>query len=260
MKINKIALVSIILILLFNSCVTSKKVRYLQNPDLVIPEYEEITTPADYKVQVLDELYIRVKTLDPEISKLFNITISTQNSGQLMTTTSPGFNSYTVKEDGNISFPYIGDIYVLGKTTREIKKVVSDTLSLMVNELSVDVKLMNSYFSIISDSRDGRYPITKERLNIFQALALSGDLNDFADRGQVKIIRQTPEGSVVHTFDVRSKQVIDSEFYYIQPNDVIYVYPFKGEFFGISSFSALFGVISSVINITLVVLQLTNVF
>jgi polysaccharide export outer membrane protein len=231
-------------------------VRYLQNPDHIIPEYEEVVTPADYKVQVLDELYIRIKTLDPDMSRIFNIMISNAT----LNTASPGFESYTVNEDGNISFPYVGNIYVLGKTTREIKQIVYDTLSLMVNELSVEVKLMNSYFSIISDSRNGRYPITKERLTIFQALALSGDLNDFADRGKVKIIRQTPEGSVVRTFDVRSKDIIDSEFYYIQPNDVIYVQPFKGEFFGINSFAALFAAVSSVFNITLVILQLTNVF
>lgn len=255
MKIKKESLLLIFLILAITSCVTSKKVRYLQDPGCIIPEYEEMVTPDDYRVQVLDELSIRVTTLDKEMTELFNMNSSTSTS-----TSSPGYNSYTINEDGNIIFPYIGNIYVLGKTTREIKKVVTDTLSVLMNELTVDIRLVNSYFSVLGDGRNGRYAITKERLNVFQALALSGDLNEFADRAKIKIIRQTPEGSIVRTFDVRSKDIVDSEFYYIQPNDVIYVQSFNGQFLGISSFSALFSVISSILSITLVIVNFSKIW
>ena len=265
MKINSRNLTIFIFLLLFvSSCVTSKKIRYLQEPGYIIPSYEEMLTPGDYKVQVLDELYIRVTTLDKDMTELFNLASGGSNAvggNTITTSSSPGYNSYTVNEHGAIIFPYIGDICVVGQTTREIKKVVSDTLSsIFTNDLSVDVKLMNSYFSIVGDAKNGRYAITKERLNIFQALALSGDLQEFSDRAHIKIIRQTPEGAIVHTFDVRSKDIIDSEFYYIQPNDVIYVQSFHGQYLGFNSFTTLFSVISSIVSLTFVFIKFSNVF
>ncbi len=261
MKINtKNLTISILLIFLVSSCVTTKKVRYLQEPGRAIPDYEEMLTPDDYKVQVLDELYIRVTTLDKEMSELFNLAAGGSNSINTANSSSPGFNSYTVTDKGTIIFPFVGEIHVAGQTTREIKKTVTKALASMLNELSVDVKLMNSYFSILGDARSGRYAITKERLNIFQALSLAGDLDDFSDRAHIKIIRQKPEGAVVYTFDVRSKDIIDSEFYYIQPNDVIYVQSFNGQFFGLSSFTTLFSVVSSIVSLTLIFVRFGNVF
>ncbi len=263
MKINsKNLIISIFLLFLISSCVTTKKVRYLQDPGCVIPDYEEMLTPEDYKVQILDELYVRVTTLDKDMNELFNMaaggtnSLGTINSGS----SSPGLNSYTVNENGAIIFPFVGEIQVAGQTTREIKKTVKEALPSMLNELSVDVKLMNGYFSILGDANNGRYAITKERLNIFQALALGGDLQDFSDRAHIKIIRQTPEGSVVYSFDVRSKDIIDSEFYYIQPNDVIYVQSFNGQFFGLGSFTTLFSVVSSIVSLTLIFVRFKNIF
>ena len=262
MKINNRNLIIFFFLLLFvSSCVTSKRVRYLQESGCIIPEYEEMLTPGDYKVQVLDELNIHVTTLNKDMTELFNLASGGGSSSSGGGSSSPGYNSYTINENGAIIFPYIGDIYVVGQTTREIKKIVSDTLSsIFNNDLSVDVKLMNSYFSIVGDAKNGRYAITKERLNIFQALALAGDLNDFSDRAHIKIIRQTPKGSIVRTFDVRSKDIIDSEFYYIQPNDVIYVRSFNGQYLGFNSFTALFSVISSVVSLTFVLIKFSNVF
>ncbi len=257
--ICKSLIISIFLLTLISSCVTTKKIRYLQDPGCAIPNYEEMLTPGDYKVQVLDELYVRVMTLDKEMNELFNLTSG--SSGNINANSAfPGYNSYTVNENGAIIFPFVGEIHVAGQTTREIKKTVTDALSSMLNELSVDVKLMNSYFSILGDARNGRYAITKERLNIFQALSLGGDLQDFSDRANIKIIRQTPEGAVVYSFDVRSKDIIDSEFYYIQPNDVIYVQSFNGQFLGLSSFTSLFSVVSSIVSLTFIFIRFGNVF
>ena len=76
-------------------------------------------------------------------------------------------------------------------------------------------------FSIIGSGTNGRYPIMREKMNIFQALALAGDISTFGDRSSVKILRESPSGTRVSVFDIRSKEIINSEYYYIQPNDVI---------------------------------------
>jgi polysaccharide export outer membrane protein len=262
MKISSNFTIFIFLIFVASSCVTTKKIRYLQEPSNSIPNYDEMVTPGDYKVQVLDELYVRVTTLNKDMTEILNLSSSSGGStiSNLTSTSSPGYNSYTVNEYGAITLPYIGDICVTGHTTREIKKIVADTLYSMFGELSVDVKLTNSYFSVLGDGKNGRYTITKERLNIFQALALAGDLQDFSDRAHIKIIRQTPTGAIVHTFDVRSKDIVDSEFYYIQPNDVIYVQLFKGQYLGLSSFTTLFSLVSSVVSLAFIIVRFGNVF
>jgi polysaccharide export outer membrane protein len=106
---------------------------------------------------------------------------------------------------------------------------------------------------VIGESRVGRYPIAKEQTTIYQALAQSQDINPYGDRSKVKIIRQTDSGTVVKTFDIRSKDIINSEFYYIQPNDVIYIQPLGRQFWGIDSFGAIFAIISTVASIGLVI-------
>jgi len=263
---RKYSIIILSLLLILGSCVTNKKIEYMQDPGNGISEYEKMVTPDDYKVQVLDELNIRISTLDPEMTSLFNMvsgeakTAGVNSMPITGSSNETGYNSYTINEDSCILFPYIGKIKVLGKTTREIKKVISDTLSSFLKDYSVDVQLMNSYFSIIGDATNGRYPLTKERMNLFQALSLIGDIGDLSDRAHIKMIRQTPEGTVVKEFDLRSKDIVDSEFYYIQPNDVIYIQSFHGQFFEVHSFASLFSLISTAVSLSYIIVRFNKIF
>lgn len=232
----------------------------MQEPGAGIPEYAKMVTPEDYKVQVLDELYVHVSTLDPDMTELFNMASGGGNASSALGEGDAGYNSYTINEDGCILFPYIGTISVVGKTTREIKSVISDTLSSLLKDYSVEVKLTNSYFSILGDSKSGRYALTKERMNIFQALAQGGDFGDFSDRAHVKMIRQTKDGPIIKEFDIRSKDIVDSEFYYIQPNDVIYVQSFNGQFFEINSFASFFSLLSTVVSFSYIIIRFNSIF
>jgi len=100
------------------------------------------------------------------------------------------------------------------------------------------VKLANRTFSIITDSKSSRVQIPAEKMTIFQALAMSGDLAQYSDRSKIKLVRQTEEGTIVKIFDLRPKSIIDSEFYYIQPNDVLYVQHTFAKHFGIDHITA----------------------
>jgi polysaccharide export outer membrane protein len=82
----------------------------------------------------------------------------------------------------------------------------------------------------------GKYPIYKERLNIFQALAMAGDLKDFSDRQRIRLIRQTSKGNIVKEFNITDRSIMTSEYFYIMPNDVIYAIPLKGKFFQLNAF------------------------
>ena len=101
--------------------------------------------------------------------------------------------------------------------------------------LSVEVNIVRRNFSVISDHGSGTFSLTKEKVTIFEALAMAGDIGDFGDRSKVRIVREIEGQTQVKVFDVRSEDIVNSEFYYIEPNDVIYIQRIKGQSFGINS-------------------------
>ena len=244
-------------ILLVTSCVTPRKTHYLQEPDNYVPSYPEYHTPADYNIQKSDELNIRVITLDPESQKIFNTSSSSSNTS--LSSSYRGLYTYTVYDDGTIDFPYIGAIEVAGLTTRQIKHKIEDALKEYVKDCSVEVRLVNNYFNLITEQSASRHQLTKEKMSIFEALAVGGDLSKYSDRKRVKVIRQMPTGNTeIKEFDVRSKDILESEYYYIQPNDLIYVRAFDGQFFRVDSFLTAIGITSSTISFGLLIYQIVN--
>jgi polysaccharide export outer membrane protein len=117
----------------------------------------------------------------------------------------------------------------------------------------VFVRLSNRYYSVMGESAAARYPMATEQLTIFQALAQSKDILPYGNRAQVRIIRNTPQGTQIKTFDLRSEEIINSEFYYVQPNDVIYIQPLGRQFWGIDSFQSIFGLVSTVASLGIVI-------
>jgi len=215
---------------LLSSCVVSKKINYLQE-DKKLPAYSDTLKFEDYKLQRGDYVYVKITSIDPEASEMFNgFSNGYSNYGSNMS--SDNSNSrlymYLVDEDDCIDYPYVGKINVVDRTLREVKGLLEDALKEMLTGYSVDVRLANRSFSILGEAGSGKYTITREKMTIFEALAMSGDLEMYSNRGNIQIIRQTSKGTVVKTFDIRTRSIIDSEFYYIQPNDVIYV-PFRDE-------------------------------
>ena len=163
-----------------------------------------------------------------------------------------------VGEDGCIDYIYVGKIPVLGKTLREVKNIIEDKLKDQLDSYSVEVRLSNRTFSIIGESGAGRYTIPREKLTIFEALAMSGDLSFYAKRSNIQIIRQTENGTVVKTFDIRTKSIIDSEFYYIQPNDVIYV-PFQNaKYVGASNFTNVISLVFTTVSFGMFIYSIVN--
>jgi len=219
---------------LLNGCVTSRKTTYLQ--EYKKSEYAgEYVPPEDYLIRPNDNIYLNVATPDPRQSAMFNAMGDGANQGFDEATAQ--IYSYVVEIDGTVNLPYIGIIPVAGKTLAEAKVVIEQELNDYVNDATVTVKLVNNIVTVLGEVvNPGVYPLYKERLNIYQALALAGDLDTYADRFEVSLIRKGAEGSIVKTFDITDKNIIDSEYYYILPNDVVYVRPMKGKFFALESF------------------------
>ena len=246
----------LLLPLLMASCVTSKRVNLMQEPGKNgIPQYADTMSYEDYELRIGDRLYIYVYSVDERVDKMFNSSSGTIGVQMLQGGGGVGGSydlyTYLVQEDGCIDFPMVGRVPVRGMTTRGVKRVLEDELSSFIKSygdyqmMSVEVKIVRRSFSVISDRGSGTFNIQKEKVTIFEALAMAGDIGDFGDRSKVRIVREKEGQTQVKEFDVRSEDIINSEFYYIEPNDVIYIQRIKGQSFGINSVTTSISVVAT---------------
>lgn len=249
-------MISLSVILILSSCVTSKKLTYLQYSDIVdnsrlsVRDLRISVTPSAYKLMPYDILFIRVITPDPKWSEIFNVMVTGQ-SGSL-TGESASLLGYNIDENNNIEIPYVGKVDVGGKTLSETKMELDSIFKKYLNDAAITVKLVNNYMSIIGEVRTpGRYPLTKDRLNIFEALSMAGDLSEFSNRQKVQLIRPSPYGPIVKEFSLTDRNILTSEFFYVMPNDIIYAPPMKGRTFQMNS-SVLSVVLSSITTILVI--------
>ncbi len=229
---------------LFTSCITNKDITFLQDTG---KEY----APADYKeytLKVDDELYVSVLTLNPEVANLFSIQ---SRSGY-----SSNMNSYRVYSDSTVDIPYLGAVKVVGLTLRESEHLIESRLKdYITDDFSVRAVMVNKAFYIFGDAGKGMYSIYKDRLNIYEAIALTGPMGLSADRRNMKLLRETPDGTKIFEFDIRDKGIVDSEYFYIEPNDILYLDRSKSNFYKITSFTGLLGTITSTLSFVLLVAQ-----
>ena len=241
-----------------SSCVTARKVNYMQEPDKYIPHYADTLSFEDYQLRIGDRLYVYVYSVDQKVMQMYNAGGS--NASQMRQQMSHGgtygsydLYTYLIDEEGNIDFPTIGKQNVVGKTTRDVKYQLEEELSKLLTEIpgysmvSVEVNIVNRSFSIIG-AQSGRYMINKEKMTIFEALAMAGDLGEFNSRKEIKIVREIDGVTTIKTFDVRSKEIVNSEFYYIEPNDIIYIRQIPGYSFGINHVTTAIGVTAATIS------------
>ena len=232
-----IILIGIITIVL-SSCVSQKKLVYLQNKELaeIAAKKEFINKRTeDYKVQAGDNLYIKISAMDDRASELFNSVDPRYSQNQ--NDVGVYLNSYTVSDDGYIEFPLKGKIMVLNLTIEKIKFKIQEVLSEFLKESLVIVKLVNFNLTCLGEIKNpGQYKVYQDKITIFEAIAMAGDLGDFANREKVKLIRQTKKGAVIHTLDLTNQNILESDYFYLMPNDVIYVEPLKGKQFTFAEF------------------------
>lgn len=244
-----------------SSCITPKDTNFLQDIEKNYPiEHGEL----DYRIIPGDQLRLTIYTLDADMKKLFSVYTNVVQSGGnarfgegITTGDYLESNVLNVYSDGSVKIPYVGKIFVNGLTILEAKRVIADKVANFFSgetkePVTVDVILANRFFSVLGEAGSARVQMRVPRINIYQALATSGTIAKAGDLRHVKIIRQTAGGTEVKTFDLRSKDVVDSEFYYIQPNDVIYVQQLQRRFWGeISSFTSIFAMIMTTIGTAL---------
>jgi len=225
--------------LVLSSCVPMKKMLYLQ----VKGRTDTLSTfvnerKIDYRIQPGDNLYIRVVTLDEKTTQMLNPLAGTTNTSNIGgNDASIYLTSYTVNEAGYLNFQLVGEIFVRNMNVDEIRDAIQEELKVYLKELVVVVKLVNYNLTILGEvTRQGQYKVYQTDINLFEAIATAGGMTDFANRNKIAIIRLTKTGSAVHYVDMTRKDILSSEYYYLKPNDIVYVPPVKGKQFGFATF------------------------
>lgn len=238
LKKNALSILWVLLIGIIGvSCVPQRKMMLLQaetRQDTTTHYFNERL--LSYLIQPGDNLYIKVVSFDEKTTHLFNPLERTQGGGNI-NDQSIYLNSYTVNGQGDIEFPLAGTIHVQNMTTEQIKEQIQAVLDEYLKETVLIVKLVNFNLTMIGEvKRPGQFKVYKPEINIFEAIAMAGDLTDFADRKEVTIIRQTKTGSQTTVVDLEKAGILSSDYYYLKPNDIIYVRPLKIKQYGFATF------------------------
>ena len=222
-----------ICLLLLSSCVSQSKLQYLQDKDLNIKSFKEVELP-DYRIKPNDELSIQVNSLDEAAANVFS---NNRQDTYIGTVTPYGASlmSYSVDRDGFVLLPLLGNILVKDKTVSEVSLILKDSLNHILNQPVVSVKLINRYISVLGEVRNpGHFPYSQDKLTIYDAIGLAGDITDFGNRKNVILIRNINGENLRINMDLTKSEILNSEYYNLRPNDIIYVKLVRQKFWNIS--------------------------
>lgn len=208
-KITKLGLAAVLLAVLFASCVPQKKMLFLKEAQM-LSENQSVNyvneRSIDYKLQPGDNLYIRfVNIVDQGGTSSLNGEFSRTSSSDA----SIYLQSYTIDEEGFIELPLIGKIEVRNLTVDEAKALLQTELDKYINQTTIIVKLSNFNLTVLGEVKNpGMYKVYQSQINLFEAMALAGNVTNFAKNSAVKIIRQTDNGSEIVTVDMGSADIL----------------------------------------------------
>ena len=237
-----------------SGCIPQKETVYLQDhsdeKDYENP-YKKYTSITDkYYLRPNDYLYVHVRTPDPKLSTFFNQSSSANMGGN---NSNNKFFYYLIDDSMDIDFPYVGKINLAGCNIFMAKEKVKEALKPFLKDADLIVKLASNTFTVLGEvGSPGVIDMKKEQITIFEAFAMAGDIKSFGKKKKVKLVRQTKDGEVTYVIDLTDKNIVNSEYYYIYPNDLLYVRPMKAKMWGIGeSFSI--GIITSVLALAITI-------
>lgn len=235
-------------LMLLTGCYGHRQVGLLQDrKDL--PHYDSVGYQP-YRLQVNDEIVYRIISLDQTVAKTMIYAMG-NNVGSNYNNAYP----YRIYPDGTVDLPFTRAVRLEGLTETEAQDTVKRYIREIIPDAEVKLAMYNKYFTVLGDISPGVRYIYKDRMTIYQALAMTGDLLNSGDRRHVRIIR--PHGNAepeVLEFDLRTNTLIDSKYYYIYPNDLIYVSREPAAFFKQDSYTAFLGIITSSVSLLVSVL------
>ncbi len=247
---------------LFSSCVTQKQMTYFREVDKSSSDSinKVFQTQIDPIIKAGDALAITVSALDQEAVVPYNLpTVVFANPGSNQLSTTPSLQYYTVGADGQIEFPVLGKVPVLGLKTTEVVNLLEQKLAAQLVNPMVIVQLINAKVTVMGEvNRPGQYTMPNGRMTLLDALGAAGDLTIYGKRDNILITRETNGKLEFHRLSLNSDELFASPYYYLQQNDVIYVSPNKVRAVSSQNIGLWLSMVSTVASAATVIVTVVN--
>ena len=217
--------------LLVSACVSTEQLTYFPN--------EEFTTEAptyisgkskEYRLQPRDVISVLIKTLDEETAAYFNIQSNDGGGFRQVNPASLYLNGYSIDSKGRITLPEVGEVEVAGLTIEQAREVIEKAVSNYVNNATILVKLVSFKVTVLGEvNNPGYYYVYNDQATILEVLGLAGDVSELGNRENITLIRQTASGKEALLLNLKDSDMLSSTYYFLQPNDVVYVQPLRAK-------------------------------
>lgn len=215
---------------LLSSCVSREKIVYFQDIEKLAQNSSMVKPSLTFKPN--DMISIIVSATPLESTRPFNLITEGRpavNGSDIFLNNTQQLG-YLVDSEGNIHFPELGIIHVEGLTPKELNDYLTKELTAYIKNPIVNIHIINFTVSILGEvNRPGTYPVSGEKISIAEALGMAGDLTIYGKRDNVLVIRENGDTKNYAYLDFRSADLMDSEYYYLKQNDVVYVEPNKAQ-------------------------------
>jgi polysaccharide biosynthesis/export protein len=244
------AAVILMLLLTAVSCVPLQSLSYFN--DIKELQEPEVNPRTQKLIMPFDKLYIKVISTDVNTSAIFSLT------EEMRSGSNTGILGYLVDEQGNVTFPFVGNINVASLTTAQAAEKIQKTLSEYVPNTTISVKYIDNQVTVMGEVRQqGVYPFIQDKLNIYEALGLGGGLTQYGDRKKVILVRNEGDKVMHYKLNLSDSKIASKDYYYILPNDVIIVEPLPAISYSYQNIT--YTTILSSITTLIAVLLFTNV-
>lgn len=224
-----------LIVLFLGSCRSTKDITMFQDlkDKEIQAKYLIPPKPMQHIIQPSDNLYISILTLDPEVNKLFNPSLtgegfSSSTEQMYGSPASQYINGYRVTDDGTINLPVLGELQLAGLTIKEAEERLKTTAGEYLKEPTVHIKLLNFTINVLGEvNNPGFFYNYEGSINIIEAIGRANGITEYADLKHVIINRQTSDEVKTHKLDLTRSNVYESNIFYLQPNDMVYIPPNK---------------------------------
>src|SRR5580765_6212598 len=227
-------------IVCFSSCTSYKHFSYFEDlPDTAKPVLANTVPFKDPVIGAGDVLSITIQTIDNDVSALLNnsytvnggsTSVPVLGSSTVGSGTQQVPNGYLVDKNGSVTLPFVGAVHVAGMTTSDAKEVVSREVNKYFNNAVVSVRYANFKITVLGEvMHPASYIVPNEKINLFDALGMAGDITVYGRRDNVVLVRDTLGQKKIIRFNMNNTDIVSSPWFYLQPNDVLYVTPTKAK-------------------------------
>jgi polysaccharide export outer membrane protein len=222
-------LLGVILVTLLNSCASRESIVYFQD-EMISGEIQQNTTNFQIRFKPDDLLTIDVSALDPDAARPFNLPAVSYNNSVISARGDLKMQTYLIDSEGHIEFPVLGTLKLGGLTRSEANIMLKEKLTEYIKNPIVNIRLANFTVTVLGEvNRPGTYNIQDERVSVSEALGLAGDLTIYGKRNNVFLIREVDGKKRFAKLDLTSINIVNSPYYYLTQNDVLYVEPNKAK-------------------------------